>query len=111
MKKCLMTCMLMILISFSVFVGPSEKMAQYSFNSTDESVISSVDTIANSNVITESIQTIIKKWQIEFLIPLIKSTHVLRGKSTPFKFIYHGFLSREVVGFICAVQHQSNYLP
>ena len=111
MKRCLLSSMLLILISFSVFIGPSEKMAQYSLNPTDEPVISMVSKITNSDVITESVHTIVQKWQIEVLFPPTTSTQTLLGKSIPFKFINHAFFSREIAGFLTVVQHQSNYLP
>src|SRR5690625_6342002 len=69
MKKCVLSIMLLMLISFSLFIGPSEETAQFSFNPTDEPTITTVDTIASSDVITESVQTLIPKWQTEFLFP------------------------------------------
>ncbi len=111
MKKCVFSIMILILFSFSIFIGPSEEMAQNSFHPTDEPAISTVDTIANSDVITESVQTIINKWQTEFLFPPTSSIYVLEGKSILFKFINHVFFPRKIAGFICVVQHQSNYLP
>lgn len=111
MKKCLLSSMLLLLISFSLFIGPSEEMAQYSFNPTDEPAISTVDTIASSDVITESVQTIIPKWQTEFLFPSSDTSHFLIEQLVSIKLINHLFFSGEIAGFICVVQHQSNYLP
>jgi len=111
MKKCVLTSMLLIFISFVLFIGPSEEMKKFSFHSADEPVISKADTITGSDVITESVQTIVPKWQTEFLFPSNESTHNLKGKFLPFKFINHAFFSRKIAGFICVVQHQSNYLP
>lgn len=111
MKKCLLSSMLLLLISFSLFIGPSEETAQYSFNPTDEPAISTVDTIASSDVITESVQTIIPKWQTEFLFPSTDTSHFLIEQLVSIKLINHLFFSGEIAGFICVVQHQSNYLP
>lgn len=111
MKRCLLLSMLLMLIFFSLFNGPSEEMAHYSFNQTDEPTISIVDTIASSDVIIESVQTIIPKWQTEFLFPSTDNSHILTGKLIPIKFMNHLFFSRKIAGFICVVQHQSNYLP
>jgi len=110
MKKCVLSIMLLMLISFSLFIGPSEETAQYSFNPTDEPTITTVDTIASSDVITESVQTLIPKWQTEFLFPSNDDTHILSSKLTPIKFMNHLFFSGKIAGFICVVQHQSNYL-
>lgn len=111
MKKCLLSSMLLMLISFSLFIGPTEEMAHYSFNQTVEPTISTVDTIASSDVITESVHTIIPKWQTEFLFPSTDTLYILKGKLIPIKFMNHLFFSRKIAGFICVVQHQSNYLP
>lgn len=111
MKRCLLTSMLLILISFSVFTGPSEKIAHYSFNSKDEHMITTVETITSTHAITESVQTVIQKWQTPLLFPPADSIHVLKEKFIPFQPIDHAIFSGKIAGFICVVQHQSNYLP
>ncbi len=110
MKKCLLASMLLMLISFSLFIGPSEEMAHHSFKPIDEPAISSVYKIASSDVITESVQTIIPKWQTDFLFPSTDDLQILKEKLNPNIFMNHLFHPREIAGFICAVQHQSNYL-
>lgn len=110
MKKCILNIMLLMLISFSLFISPSQEIEQYSFNNADESTISTVDTIASSDVITESVQTIIPKWQTESLFPSTDAPNIIDKKLIPNKYINHPFFSGEIVGFICVVQHQSNYL-
>lgn len=99
-----------MLISFTVFLSPLEEISQYSFKSTDETVISTVNTISDADVITQSVPTIIKKWQFDALFPSTHSTHVLIGTFIPFKFINHVFCTTDRYGFINVVQHQSNYL-
>lgn len=110
MKKCLLANMLFVLITFTMFICPSEEMAQYSFNHTDEPAITSADKIVNSDVITETVQTIIYKYQTEFLFPASDSAHILKGKFVPSEFINHAFFPQQDAGFLCAVHHQSNYL-
>lgn len=110
MKKCLLSSMLLMLISFLLFIGPSEEIAHYSFNQTDEPTLSTVDTIVSSDVITKSVQTIIPKWQTEFLFSPTDTLYILKGKLIPFKFMNYLFTSKKIAGFICVVQHQSNYL-
>src|SRR5699024_6758165 len=105
MIKCLLSSMLLLLISFSLLIGHSAEMVQYSFNSTDELVISTVDTIASSDVITESVQTIIPKWQTEFLFPSTDTSHFLIEQLVSIKLINHLFFSGKIAGFICVVQH------
>lgn len=112
MKKVVITSMLLILIFFSTFINSSQETASNSapFNSTDQPVISKIDTNANFEAITESGQTVIYKWQTEPLFPSFNFAHVLRGKFIPFKFFNHVFFLEDMAGFICVVQHQSNYL-
>lgn len=111
MKKCVLNSILLMLLAFALFINPSEKIAQYSFYDMDEPVISSVDTIASSDVIIESVQTVIPKWQTESLFASTNIADIIKGKLLPFKFINHLFFSKEIAGFICVVQYQSNYLP
>ncbi|TXL66823.1 hypothetical protein FHP05_05485 [Cerasibacillus terrae] len=111
MKKFLLSSMLLMLISFSLYIGPSEEMRQSSFDFTDEPAISTVYTMASSDVITQSVQTIIPKWQTEFLFPSTDALYILKGKPIPIKFMNHLFFSRKIAGFICVVQNQTNYLP
>lgn len=111
MKKCVSIGMLLMLVLYLLLINPSQEIAQHSFNYTDEPVITSVDTITSSDVITESIQTILHKWQIKFLFSTTNFLSILRGSVIPFKFINDVILCGEVVGFICVVHHQSNYLP
>ena len=111
MKKCVLTSMLLMLIAFSLFISPSEEIAQYAFNHTDEPVISSVDTIASSDLIIEAVQTIISKSQTEFLFSSTNIADILKGELLHFKFINHLLFSKEIAGFICVIQHKSNYLP
>lgn len=111
MKKYVVISMLLILVSFSVFTNPSIELKSYPFDSTDGSVISEVDTIVDSNVITETIQFIVQKWQTELLFPPTQSSQDLKGSFVSFMFINHVFLPGEIARFICVVHHQSSYLP
>src|SRR5699024_9098207 len=111
MKKCLLSSMLLLLISFSLFIGRSEEMAQYSFNPTDELVISTVDTIASSDIITQSVATNIPKSQTELLFQSTDTSHFFIERLVSIKLITHLCFSGKIAGFICVVQNQSNYLP
>lgn len=111
MKKSILTSMLLMLITFLVFIGPSEKIAQMSLHTAEETTISAVDTIADADVITESVQTVIQKSQPDILFPSTDYTRILTGTFLPLKRMNHAFFSNEMAGFILVVQHQSNYLP
>ena len=110
MKNVGLISALLMLMSFSVLVGPMNEMSHYSFHKPDETVISAVNTISDADVMTETVPTIIKKWQFNALFPSTHSLHALRGTFIPFKFIHHVFSSTDSAGFITVVQHQSNYL-
>lgn len=110
MRKYTLIGMLFMLISVSVFIHPSGVIAQHSFDSTGETVIAENDVIADSDVITEPVHTLIQKWQTDILFPPKSVKHVLKGNFIPFKFISHASLSTEIAGFINVMYHQSNYL-
>lgn len=110
MRKYVLSSLLLILVVFSVIISPLGEIAQYSFESNDESVISTVDTIADTDVITQSVQTVIQKWQTKVLFSSSNTTHDLNEKFISFKFINHVFLPKITDGFISVVHHQSNYL-
>ena len=110
MKNYVLISMLLMLISFSVFINPLEGIEDHSFSSKDEMVISAIDTITDADAITESVPTIIEKWQIESRFPSKNAAHDLRGKSIPIRFINHVICTAKVTGFISVVHHQSNYL-
>ena len=110
-KKHVLIGMLLMLVSFSVVLSPFEELEPYSHHWTDELVFTVADTISGSDVITESVPTIIKKWHVDVLFPTTHSAHVLKGPMIPFEFINHVFCVTESTGFIHAVQHQSNCLP
>lgn len=102
--------MLLLSVFFLIFKNPSFGIENQSFNFTDDSVISKVDTIVDSNLITETIQITVQKWQTELLFPPTQTPHDLKGSFVPFKFINHAFFPEKIAGFICVVHHQSNYL-
>mgnify|MGYP006892264373 CR=1 FL=1 len=110
-KKHVLIGMLLMLVSFSVFLSPLEELEPYSHHWTDELVFTVADTISGSDVITESVPTIIKKWHVDALFPPTHSAQDLSGAVFPFEFIDFGFCATDSTGFMNAVQHQSNYLP
>src|SRR5699024_12705482 len=110
MTKATFIVMLFIFISCSLFIHPSGVITQHSFDSTGGTVIAENDVIADSDVSTDPVHTLIQKWQTDILFPPKSVKHVLKGNFIPFKFISHASLSTEIAGFINVMYHQSNYL-
>src|SRR5690625_478588 len=97
-------------VFFLIFKNPSFGIENQSFNFTDDTIISKVDTIVDSNLITETIQLTVQKWQTALLFPPTHIPHDVKGSFVSYKFINDAFFPEKIACFISVVHHQSNYL-
>lgn len=104
----LVACLMAV---FILFTGPTQELAHYSFNESTEDSITVADTSVSSNMITESVQTVIEKVQVDFLFPFADHLANQTVHHANFTSPQHLDLTNAFFGFICVVQHQSNYLP
>ncbi|MRH44430.1 hypothetical protein GH741_17440 [Aquibacillus halophilus] len=108
MKQNLLTCLLLLFVSYSAVISPSQEIGQY--DSTNESIISTMDTISEFEAVTESGLKLPHKWQTKTLFPSTIFTFFLKDESPVFRIIHQEIPSTTFLGFISVEQNQANYL-
>jgi len=109
--KMILRSVLLVIIVFSIFTNYASNTVDISFNMTTEKISQTADTITNSEIIIETVQTTIKRSQIESLFPPSDFALIVKEQLPLITFVNHITFPNQFIGFISVVQYQSNYLP
>lgn len=102
---------LVLLFFFTWLMNSTTHMPNIQLNADEHKVHQSVDAIANSVVVLETVRSAIKVPITERSLFPTNILSIFKVQFMPLEFFSQFTISNQFIGFFSAVHYQSNYLP